>query len=176
MNFLMAVTRWIDALNRRVGRGVAWATLFLVIVIFTDVIMRYAFKTSFVFVQELEWHVFSFIFLMGAGFTLLTNGHVRVDIFYQQLSDRGQAWVNLLGVIFFLIPGCLMIIDTSAIFAYTAWTIRESSPDPGGIPLRFIVKSFIPLGFVLILLQGISLGIKSALTLLNTDPETGRNL
>jgi TRAP-type mannitol/chloroaromatic compound transport system permease small subunit len=116
-----------------------------------------------VFTQELEWHIFSFIFLVGAGYTLLHDGHVRVDIIYQAVGPKSQAWINLVGVIFFLIPGCFLIIQTSTEFALSALEVWEGSPDPGGIPFRFIIKGFIPLGFILLLLQGISLGIKSLL-------------
>jgi len=171
MRFLKMVCRWIDALNSWVGRGVSWVTFIVVLVVFIDVVMRYAFNTSFVFVQELEWHLFSFIFLMGAGNTLLKDGHVRVDIFYQRLSPQSQAWINLVGVIFFLIPGCYLIITTSAGFVANAWNVMEGSPDPGGIPYRYIVKAFIPAGFVLVLLQGISMGIKSVFTIIGNAPK-----
>ena len=83
------------------------------LVVFVDVVMRYVFHTSFVFTQELEWHLFGFIFLLGAGYTLLYDGHVRVDIFYQRLSPSAKAWINLIGVLLFLIPGCVLIIATS---------------------------------------------------------------
>ena len=169
MNFLLKIAKAIDALNEWVGRGVAWVTLGLVLVIFVDVVMRYAFRTSFVFTQELEWHLFAFIFLIGAGYTLLHDGHVRVDIIYQRLGIRGRAWINLVGVIFFLFPGCIMIIVTSIKFVYTSWAIMEGSPDPGGIPFRFIVKGTIPAGFCLLLLQGTSLGIHSLLQLLGIE-------
>jgi TRAP-type mannitol/chloroaromatic compound transport system permease small subunit len=169
MSLLRAVCRWIDALNDCVGRGVAWVTFLLVLVTCCDVVMRYAFATSFVFTQELEWHLFAFIFLMGAGCTLLHDGHVRVDIIYQTLGPKGQAWINVIGVLFFLIPGCCMVIDTSFSFALNSLMVGEGSPDPGGIPLRFIIKSCIPLGFVLLLLQGLSLGIKSFLVILGKE-------
>ncbi len=169
MNVLLKLSRAIDSLNEWVGRGVAWSTFVVVIVVFVDVVMRYLFNTSFVFTQELEWHLFAFIFLMGAGATLLKDGHVRVDIIYQRLGPKGQAWINLLGVIFFLLPGCLMIIDTSAKFVYNSWSVMEGSPDPGGIPYRFILKACIPIGFVLVTLQGISLGMKSILTIFGHD-------
>ena len=163
MNQLKHITHWIDTINEWIGRGVAWVTLGLVLVVFVDVVMRYLFKTSFVFTQEMEWHLFAFIFLMGAGYTLLHDGHVRVDIFYQRLSPKARAWINLLGVLLFLIPGCSMIIETSFRFVLTAWSIQEGSPDPGGIPFRFIVKGAIPVGFSFLLLQGISLGLHSVL-------------
>ena len=169
MNVLKTFMRWIDGLNEWVGRGVAWVTLALVLVIFVDVVMRYLFNTSFVFTQELEWHLFGFIFLIGAGYTLLHDGHVRVDIIYQRLGFKGQAWINLMGVIVFLIPGCLMIIITSFKFVLSSFLILEGSPDPGGIPLRFIVKGFIPAGFSLLLLQGLSLGVHSLLQILGVE-------
>jgi TRAP-type mannitol/chloroaromatic compound transport system permease small subunit len=166
MAFLNRLLGLIDSINEWVGRGVAWSTFGLVIVVFTDVVMRYLFNTSYVFTQELEWHLFSFIFLVGAGYTLLHDGHVRVDIIYQALGPKGKAWINFLGVIFFLIPGCYLVIKTSYAFTLSSLEVMEGSPDPGGIPYRFIIKSFIPVGFSLLLLQGISLGIKSFLVIL----------
>jgi TRAP-type mannitol/chloroaromatic compound transport system permease small subunit len=165
MKALQTLSRRIDALNQWMGQAVAWVTLGLVLVVFTDVVMRYLFKTSFVFTQEFEWHLFAFIFLLGAGYTLLHDGHVRVDIIYQRLGVKGQAWANLLGVVLLLIPGCLLVLLTSWKFVWNAWAILEGSPDPGGIPLRFLVKGCIPAGFTLLLLQGISLGIRSVLQL-----------
>lgn len=171
MSILKGLCRWIDALNEWVGRGVAWVTLLMVLVVFVDVVMRYLFNTSFVFTQELEWHLFGFVFLTGAGYTLLHDGHVRVDIFYQRLSPKGKAWINLIGVLFFLIPGCIMVISTSCQFVEHSYSVLEGSPDPGGIPGRFILKSAIPVGFTLIILQGISLGLKSFLFLTGYDVE-----
>ena len=173
MKILAVLARLIDQMNEWIGRGVAWVTVGLVLVVFTDVCMRYIFNKSFVFTQELEWHLFAFIFLIGAGYTLLHDGHVRVDIIYQQLGLKGRAWINLIGVIFFLFPGCIMIIVTSLKFVYSSWSIMEGSPDPGGIPLRFILKGAIPVGFSLLLLQGASLGIHSFLQLLGLESEKG---
>lgn len=176
MRFLKRFCGWIDALNGAVGRLTAWVTLGLVAVVFADVVMRYLFKKSFVFTQELEWHLFAFIFLIGAGYTLLCDGHVRVDVLYQNWSPRAKAWLNLIGVVTALIPGCLMIIVTSWHFVMRAWAVGEGSPDPGGIPYRFIVKGLIPLGFSLLLLQGVSMGIHSLLQILGIEKpsEAGR--
>ncbi|MGD8268479.1 MAG: TRAP transporter small permease subunit [Desulfobacterales bacterium] len=162
-------------MNTWVGNFVAWATALVVVVVFVDVVMRYAFQVSFVFTQEMEWHLFAFIFLMGAGYTLLKDGHVRVDIFYQRASAKTQAWINLIGVLFFLIPGCYMIIATSLNFVYNAWAVMEGSPDPGGIPYRFVLKACIPAGFILVLLQGVSMGIKSLMTIMGRQIETGED-
>ncbi|WP_054029837.1 TRAP transporter small permease subunit [Desulfatitalea tepidiphila] len=168
MEWIKRFCLWIDAINSWVGRFVAWTTALVVAVVFVDVVMRYLFNTSFVFTQELEWHLFAFIFLIGAGYTLLKDGHVRVDIIYQKLTPKAQAWVNLVGVLFFLIPGCLMIIVTSLNFVQNSFAIMEGSPDPGGIPYRWVIKACIPAGFSLVLLQGISMGFKSLLTICNT--------
>jgi len=171
MNALKSLSRWIDEINERIGRLVAWVSLGLVVVIFADVVMRYLFNNSYVFTQELEWHLFAFIFLIGAGYTLLHDGHVRVDIIYQRLGLKGRAWINLGGVLLFLIPGCTMVMISSWKFMLNSYAILEGSPDPGGIPWRFIVKGFIPAGFFLLLLQGISLGIHSLLQLLGIETE-----
>lgn len=172
MKILIRIADLIDALNEWIGRGVAWVTLGLVLVVFVDVVMRYLLNISFVFTQELEWHLFAFIFLIGAGYTLLYDGHVRVDIIYQRLGFKGKAWVNLIGVILFLIPGCIMVISTSFKFAYNSFSILEGSPDPGGIPFRFVLKGCITVGFVLLLLQGISLGVHSLLQIMGIEKPT----
>ena len=169
MKVIKLLCHWIDSLNQWVGRGVAWVTLGLVLVVFIDVVMRYLFNTSFVFTQELEWHLFGFIFLIGAGYTLLHDGHVRVDIIYQRLGFKGQAWVNFCGVLLFLIPGCIMVITTGWKFTATSFAILEGSPDPGGIPFRFILKGCIPVGFTLLLLQGLSLGMHSFMQILGME-------
>jgi len=170
MNVLKSFCDYIDAVNEWMGRLFGWVTLGLVLVVFVDVVMRYVFNTSYVFTQELEWHLFGFIFLIGAGYTLLHDGHVRVDIIYQRLGARGQAWTNLIGVIFFLLPGCIMVIITSWKFMYNSWSIMEGSPDPGGIPFRFLLKGTITTGFILLSLQGLSLGIHSLFQLLGREP------
>ena len=172
MNMIKTFCRGVDWLNERVGRGVAWVTTGLVLVVFVDVVMRYLFNTSYVFTQELEWQLFGFIFLMGAGYTLLHDGHVRVDIIYQRLGTKGRAWINLLGVFCFMLPGCFTVIVTSWKFTYNAWAIMEGSPDPGGIPFRFLIKGTITVGFILLFLQGLSMGLHSFLQLLGLeDPE-----
>jgi TRAP-type mannitol/chloroaromatic compound transport system permease small subunit len=173
METLKRICRWIDTLNEWVGQGIAFITVGLVAVVFADVVMRYAFKKSSVVVQELEWHLFGLIFLLGAGYTLLHEGHVRVDVVYQRLKPRVRAWVNLIGVIAFLIPGCLMVIITSWKFTYNSWVILEGSPDPGGIPLRFIIKGAITIGFLLLFVQGIALGLRSLAAVLGEPEEKG---
>ena len=165
---LQRLSHAIDALNETVGRLVSWLTTALVLLIVFDVAARYLFNTSSAGVIELEWHLFSFIFLLGAAYALKHDRHVRVDVFYQSFSKKQQAWVNLVGTVLFLIPLSYVIIQTSGKFAFNAWVMQEGSADPGGLPARYIVKAAIPVGFSLLLLQAISLLCQSILTL--TDP------
>jgi TRAP-type mannitol/chloroaromatic compound transport system permease small subunit len=170
MKNLDNLVKVIDAVNEGVGRFVAVITAVLVLVIFNDVVMRYVFKKSFVFTQELEWHLFAFIFLMGAGYTLLHNGHVRVDIVYARLSPRTRAWIDAVCCLLFLFPGCWLVLSTTIPFVENAYNTMEGSPDPGGIPYRWVLKACIPLGFALMTLQGVSLFIKSLLVALGLKP------
>ncbi|MCG8335994.1 MAG: TRAP transporter small permease subunit [Proteobacteria bacterium] len=168
MKVLKQISHLIDELNEKVGIFVSWITGVLVLIIVFDVIMRYAFNETFVFVQELEWHVFSFIFLIGAGYTLKHDQHVRVDVFYQAMNQRKKAIVNISGTLLLLIPGCLIVLKSTIPWTVTAFEIMETSPDPGGIPMRFILKSFVPIGFFLVFLQGISMLITSMSQLIET--------
>ena len=147
---------------------VSWLTTALMLLIVFDVTARYLFNTSSAGMIELEWHLFSFIFLLGAAYALKHDRHVRVDVFYQSFPKKQQAWVNLIGTVFFLIPLCYVIIQTSGKFTFNAWLMQEGSADPGGLPARYIVKAAIPVGFTLLLLQAVSLLCQSILTL--TDP------
>lgn len=166
LDFPAKCLKAIDSINAAVGRGISWLSLIMVVLVVFDVVMRYAFKRSFVAVQEMEWHLFAIFFLMGGGYTLLRDSHVRVDLFYQRMSPRLKAWVDLLGAIFFLLPGCYLVIKTSSAFAWTSWTIREGSPDPGGLPARYALKAVVSLAFTLIGLQGLSMAYKNLLFLL----------
>lgn len=104
---------------------------------------------------ELEWHIFAVIFLLAAGYTFKHDQHVRVDLFYQNYSDRGKAIVNILGTLLLLIPWCIMVILTSWRYAKTSFDYLERSVDPGGLPARYIIKFMITLGFVLLLYQAV---------------------
>lgn len=165
-HFLKAFCRTVEGISERIGTGVSWLTSLLVVVVCYDVFTRYVLKSSSVAVQELEWHIFALLFLLGASFTLKHDRHVRVDVFYSRLSRRGKAWVDLAGSLLFLIPFCIVIIWSSQTFVANAFRISETSPDPGGLPGRFVLKAAIPAGFLLVLLQGISLAVRSALRLL----------
>lgn len=157
--------RIIDILNEKIGTAVSWLTVVLVLVTCYDVIVRYVFKESSVAFQELEWHLFAVIFLASAAYTLKIDDHVRVDIFYSRFSLRKKALVDFICSVLFLIPFCLLVIYSSKDFVINSFLIKETSPDVGGLPARYIIKTFIPISFFLLLLQGLALTFKSYLNL-----------
>jgi TRAP-type mannitol/chloroaromatic compound transport system permease small subunit len=117
---------------------------------------------------ELQWYLFSLVFLLGAAYTLKYDAHVRVDVLYTQLSRKGKAWVNLLGTVLFLIPFCALIFWMSIPFVTNSWAILEMSPDPGGLP-RYPIKTVIPLALLLVILQGVSICIREVAVLRGQD-------
>ena len=132
----------------------------MVAVVFGDVVMRYTLRMTYVFTQELEWYLFGIIYLLAAGYTMLHDEHVRVDIVYSRLSPTRKAWIDFVLLLLFFFPSCLLVIYTSWPFVRNAWLVWEGSPDPGGIPARWALKSVIIIGFVILMLQGVSELIK----------------
>jgi TRAP-type mannitol/chloroaromatic compound transport system permease small subunit len=154
------LARRIDWFQERVGRAVSWLMFAMVAVVFVDVLFRYLFSKSSVFTQELEWHLFGIVYLLAAGYTLLYDEHVRVDILYAKLTPRRKAWVDFVLIFVMLVPACLLVIYTSIPFVRNSFVTGEGSPDPGGVPFRWALKSVIIVGFLLLLLQGVSEAIK----------------
>ncbi len=151
----------IDGLNERMGKAASWLTLALVILVCFDVITRYIFSNSSAWIMELEWHLFALIFLIGAAYAFKHDRHVRVDLFYSKFSARDKALVDLVGNVIFLIPWCIIIIVYSFEYAMTSFRINETSPDPGGLPARYLIKFAITLGVFLLLLQAIAQALRS---------------
>lgn len=146
--------------NRKIqdaaGGLAAILSFLLVLLVSIDVIARYLFNSGSVAAQEVEWHIFALIFLLAAGYTLKENEHVKIDVIYTRFSNRKKALINILGVIFFLFPFCLFVIYYSIDFFLVSLEFNEASSDPGGLPARYILKLFIPIGFLLLLMQGIT--------------------
>ena len=165
MNGFRKVFGIIDSLNNRVGQAVSWLTLFLVIITIYDVLMRYVFRSGSIWIQEAEWHLFSANFMLAGGWTLLRDGHVRVDLFYSKFTPRTKALIDLGGAVFFLIPYCALIVWASFPYVADSWGMWEGSQDPGGLPGRFILKTVIPVTFILIGFQGISQIMKNIFVL-----------
>ena len=157
------VCRWTERFSEVCGRALAWLVLALVLLVAYDVMMRYFFLSGSIAIQELEWHLFSLIFLLGAAYTLKHDDHVRLDLVYRSrfMSDYRRAWVNLVCSLLFLVPFCILIIKSSWPFVSQAYQFAEGSPDPGGLPYRWVLKAAMPLGFFLLIIQGIGESLKS---------------
>ncbi len=149
----------IDAFSTHTSNIVAWLTLAMVVVTFIVVVLRYAFGIGVVWMQESIVWMHGAVFMLGAAYTLQREEHVRVDIFYRKLSDAGQAWVNFVGVLVFLMPFCLFLVYASYDYVAASWAIREVSRDSGGLPYPFLplIKSALLLMPVMVTLQGLSM-------------------
>ena len=159
MNGLLALARAIDALNERIGRAAMWLVLLATLISAGNAAMRYGFDLSSNAWLEIQWYLFALIFLLGAGYTLKHNGHVRIDILYGRFSPRLQAWVDLLGGLLFLLPLCGLMVWMGWGGFSDSLAVNETSPDAGGL-LRWPVKLLLPLGFALLALQGMAEIIK----------------
>ncbi len=155
-----AIDRFIDW----IGRGTAWICLVIVLVVASNVILRYMFRIGPVSLQELEWHLMSPIALIGMSYAMRHKAHVRVDFLYDGFGPKVHALIDLFAAIVTVIVA-VILIQLSFNFVYQAYDIGEGSPDPGGLPYRFLLRAFIPLGFALLTLQAIAQGIRSMLYL-----------
>ena len=182
MQFLLRVSYWID----RISRGLGWITLGLTLVMTVvgayNAIARYlgqyigANLSSNRYI-EVQWYLFSLIFLLGAAYVLQKGAHVRVDIFYSRLSQKQKAWVDLFGAVLMLLPFCAIVIFYSIPTVINSWSVLEQSSDPSGLP-RYPIKTMIPVTFAWLGIQGISEAIKQVAILrglspLNTTGEVG---
>jgi TRAP-type mannitol/chloroaromatic compound transport system permease small subunit len=164
MGAVSLVSRLANSLDRfaeRTGRTVAWLALLLVLVTFGVVVLRYLFAIGSIALQEAILYLHASLFLLGAAYTLKVDGHVRVDIVYRRLSDRGQALVDLLGALFLLLPVCGFMLWISWDYVATAWSLREGSRETGGLPYVYLLKTLIPLASGLLILQGVSQALHS---------------
>lgn len=158
---LRRLARRIDAWQDAFGRALSWLMLVMVLVVFSDVVLRYAFNLTSVFTQELEWYLFAITYLLGAGYVMLHDEHVRVDIVYSRLSPRRKARLDFILLFVFFFPSCLLIVYTTWPFFRNAYMVLEGSPDPGGIPARWALKSVIIIAFVILMIQGVSQAVKN---------------
>jgi TRAP-type mannitol/chloroaromatic compound transport system permease small subunit len=176
--------RWVTRLVRfsedfceQLGRVVRWLVLAIVLIGSLNAVARYlgrfvGFNLSSNLWLELQWYLFSLMFLLGAAYTLHHDEHVRVDVFIQRLSPRGRAWVNLAGTLLFLIPFCILMIWTSWFPVRNSWKILEMSPDPGGLP-RYPIKTAIPVAFLLVLAVGCAQAVRLVRELRRRPPPGG---
>lgn len=145
----------------KIGRGVAWLVLAMVLLIFLIVVSRYVFNAGSMAMQEGVTYLHAMVFMLAAAWTLSEDGHVRVDIFYRDASPRHKAWVNLLGSLVFLLPFAVFMLVVSWSYVAASWGVFEGSREAGGLPLVWLLKSLIPLFAVLLITQGLLLALKS---------------
>ncbi len=165
MGFLVGLMRTIDGFNRGIGKTFAWLAVIMVLTQFTVVLMRYIFGVGSIMMQESIVYMHSLLFMIGAGYTLLTNGHVRVDVFYREASARKKAMIDLFGVVFLLLPVCILIGENSWAYVAQSWSIFEGSKETSGIQGVFLLKSVILAFCILLGMQGIAMALRSFLIL-----------
>ena len=175
MHRLLRLARGIDRLSERTGRVLYWLVLAMVLLGAFNAVVRYLDRYTGLGLSsntyiELQWYLFSLVFLLGAAYALRHDVHVRVDVLYGRLSRRGQAWVNVAGTVLFLIPFCVLMLVVSWPFVRESWALLEVSNDPGGLP-RYPLKTVVPVAFLLLLLQGLSLLITEAAVLRGASGE-----
>jgi TRAP-type mannitol/chloroaromatic compound transport system permease small subunit len=170
VNALLALSRAIDGLNARIGRTMIWLVLAAVLISAVNAIFRKAFDMSSNAFLEMQWYLFSAIFLLCSPYTLQRNEHIRIDVVAGRLSNRAQTWIDVFGTVFFLLPMATLITYLSWLMFVRSWNLGEVSANAGGLviwPARLLV----PLGFFLLMLQGISQLIKLAAHLAGRGPD-----
>jgi TRAP-type mannitol/chloroaromatic compound transport system permease small subunit len=172
LRILLAVARSVDALNERIGRLALWLILLCTAVSAANAVARYGFNLSSNAFLEIQWYLFSAVFLCAAGYALKHNAHVRIDLISARLSRRTQAWIDIFGALFMLLPVCLIIGWFGWRAALESLRIHESSSDAGGLP-RWPVKFLIPAAFLLLVLQGAAETVKRIAYLRGLLPEPG---
>jgi TRAP-type mannitol/chloroaromatic compound transport system permease small subunit len=163
---------WLARLIRTIGQAVSWLLPVLVIMIFVIVVLRYGFNLGWIWLQEMTVYIHSAVFMLAAAWALQTDGHVRVDIFYRQKSDRYRAWVNLLGTAVFLAPFCIFMLVIGWNYVAPSWQNLEGSREPGGLPLVYLLKTLILLLPATLLIQSVS-SFSQHLKMVMTPVESG---
>lgn len=165
MKSLENFVRVVDAVNEWLGRTIAWFTLGTVLVCFSVVVLRYVFATGVIWLQEAYVWLHAMAFMVGAGYTFKYGVHVRVDIFYAQMTKRRQAWVDIIGTVIFLGPFLFVVAYFSYQFIASSWAIRETTSQPGGIQQLYLLKTVIWVFVVVVGLQGLALMARRVLFL-----------
>ena len=159
--FLEKAQAVVDCICEWLGKISAIVFLLMMLNVFFDVIMRYLFNDVSIGMQELEWHFFAALFLLGTPYTLMKEGHVRVDFIYERLDPVKQAWINLIGSLILLLPFVLLVAYYGIPFTYESYQLGERSGDPGGLPYRWIIKGLIPFAFFMMGVSGVGLALRS---------------
>lgn len=159
---------FLEIIVERIGHIAMWSNGLLVLIIILQVILRYVFNHGLVALEELEWHLYAVGIMTGASYAMVKDVHIRVDLVHSRLSNRTQAIFEIFGILFLLLPFLCMIFHHGLDFVHESWRVSERSPSPMGLPFRWIIKSFIPFGFGLMILAALSKLTKSVLSLRRT--------
>jgi len=170
MKVLLTISRAIDALNERIGRTVIWLVLVMALISAANAMVRYLFNRSSNAWLELQWYLFAAVFLLCAGYTLLHNEHIRIDVLSSRLSARSRLWIDILGTVVFLLPVSIFIVWLSWPVFMNAWISDEMSSNAGGL-VRWPARLLVPAGFLLLSLQGFSELIKRVAALMGLIPD-----
>jgi len=161
MRNLSTISKRLDAFIQRIGQLSSWLIFGLVLLVASDVLLRYFFHISSIAEQELQWHILAAIAMFGSAFTFQQGEHVRVDLFYQNYNERIKILMDIFIPLLIIIPYSIFIIYLSSGYVMQSYVTGEISPDPGGLPYRYLVKALIPFGFVLILIQAFAVMLKA---------------
>ncbi len=165
MYALHRLQEFLDRFVILVGRIGAWMSIPLMVVIVFDVITRRFFVLGSTKLQEGEWHLHAILFLLCIGFTYIKDAHVRIDLVRERLGVTTQRWIELLGCLFFLIPYCLIVFWFSLTFVESSWNVGEASDSATGLPYRWAIKAFLPIGFFVMLMAGITVALRKFIEL-----------
>ena len=165
MERLRRLSARLDGINSSVGRAAAWLSIPIIAIVVLDVVTRRFLTLGSVTLQELEWHLHAVLFLLCAAYAYIDDTHVRVDIFRARLGEVPKAWIELIGAVLFLTPYSILMVVLGSQFVIDSYLLNEVSDAPGGLPYRFVIKSALPIGFLMLAMQGVSTAVKQFLIL-----------
>jgi TRAP-type mannitol/chloroaromatic compound transport system permease small subunit len=160
-----------DTFIEWLGSAVSWLNSILVVNIVVQVVLRYVLGEGKIWLEELEWHFYAILLLVGLSYCLVSDTHVRLDIFYQKFSETSRHYVDLFGMLFLVLPFFFILFYHGLGFVATAWHVNESSPHPLGLPYWWIIKSFIPLTMFLVILAALSRIVRAVFVILRIKRE-----
>ena len=169
------LSRLIDGWLVQIGNWISIVWLILLIVIVTNVVLRYAFSEGRIELEEIQWHLYSIGFLLGLSYAYQADVHIRVDVLHERFSPELKAWIELYGIFLFVLPFIALILVYAIPFVATSYELAEISQAPGGLPLRWLIKAFLPIGFILLLLAVLSRLIRIWHFLFLRDPDNTAN-
>ncbi len=165
MVLLVKISVFLDRLITRVGKLAAWTSLLLIAVIMLDVITRRFLVLGSTRLQEFEWHIHAVLFSFCLGFAYVKDAHVRIELVRERLSQRKQWWIELFGILLFLIPYCAIVLYFGFDWWHRSWIVNEASDSATGLPFRWIIKMALPLGFIFLLLSGVTVLLRKIVEL-----------